>query len=214
MASVGWSSSGQDRLSTKAGICCRSDGQSCFVEGIESFIFPARSRLGSQIGLRNLSQKMFQRKKRFGALALPDQMRPGPVHHDLGRARPAVVVGTHAHGVGAGRHDRQQIALAHREFALACPESRRFRTPARLYRKPASGTAVVPDRHNVVLGLVQRRANQVVHGGIDHGEISAAPCLRYSMRVSSTPALPTRVRPGSSRSFNLRSPTRANTSRR
>ena len=67
---------------------------------------------------RNLTQNVFQGKKRLGALAFAHQVRSGPVHHDLGRARPAVAIGTHAHGLGAGRHQRQQVAFARGEPLL------------------------------------------------------------------------------------------------
>jgi hypothetical protein len=64
------------------------------------------SRFATSFRMCNPMPKVFQGKKRLGALAFADQAHLCHIQHDLGRTWPVVVIGAHAHGVGAGRHHR------------------------------------------------------------------------------------------------------------
>ena len=116
-------------VSYQAGNSCRR-GRRCSLSIVaDALILRRRSTLGAPSRPRNLTQNTLQGKKRFRAFALADEMRPGSVHHDLGRARPDVVAGTHSHGVATGRHHCQQVAVAHGELALFVEDNRRLRRP-------------------------------------------------------------------------------------
>ena len=54
------------------------------------------------------------------------------------------------------------------------PRSRRSRRPVRRYRHFSSACSLAQNhRHDLVIGIVKRRPQQVVHGGIDHDELLA-----------------------------------------
>jgi hypothetical protein len=57
---------------------------------------------------------------------------------------------------------------------------------------------------DVVMRLVQRRADQVVHRGIDDDEILGVAMLHIDHAVTRMPALPTIIRPGSNISVQPR----------
>lgn len=94
-----------------------------------------------------------------------------PVDHHFGGAGAAVVIAAHGEAVGAGRHERNQVALTEvRDLALFDQEIARF----------ADGTddiafdhaVLVPeDRPDAVEGTVERRTGQVVHPRVHDDEI-------------------------------------------
>ena len=124
------------------------------------------------------------------------------VDHHLGGARPGVVVRAHAHAVGAGRHDGEQVALAQRERRGRGRGSRRSRRPGRRRRSAASRPARGADRHDLVPGVVERRAQQVVHRRVDDGEVLLGAVLQVlDAGQQQRRRCPTSERPGSSSSF-------------
>src|SRR5580692_5252691 len=95
---------------------------------------------------------------------------PSPFDQHLGGARPGVVVGALRHAVGAGIEQSHQIAGFYGgEHAVAGEEVAGFAhraddvQDARTARAPAN-------RHNLVVRLVERRANQVVHRSVGDDE--------------------------------------------
>jgi len=98
-------------------------------------------------------------------------MRRLAVDDDLGSARPGVVVGAHAHRIGTGREQREQVAFAERQLAVEREKvgalaNRTDDLPETLWLAAwLHGTDFVP-------GIIESRAKQIVHRRIDDGEAS------------------------------------------
>src|SRR5262245_22160492 len=101
--------------------------------------------------------------------AAAHQMRAGPVDEDFGRAGARIVVRAHGHSVGARRQHDQQIALGGGE---AAPFGENVGTLAHGADDVVDSIARrgFPHRLYVVPGTVERRADKVVHGRVDHQE--------------------------------------------
>ena len=94
------------------------------------------------------------------------------IDHDLDRARPRIVIGGHRHAVGAGRHNRQQIAGLKAQRARQAEEVAGFADRAD-HVVDAGFAGVRCHRQDVVPGFVERRPLEIVHRRIDDGEILA-----------------------------------------
>ena len=81
----------------------------------------------------------------------------------------AIVVRALHETVGSGRADGEQDARLEGQFAVAGDEVGGFANRADYVPAHRAGVGR-HDRLNVMPGPVQRRPNQVVHGGVDHGE--------------------------------------------
>ncbi|MNN88618.1 hypothetical protein D3C81_2063250 [compost metagenome] len=93
------------------------------------------------------------------------------VDHDFSGAGARVVVAGHRHAVGASGFHRQHIALLDRQLALPGQPVGAFAHGAHDVVFHLVAGAWAQGLHAVV-GLVERRAQQVVHGGVDNGEVA------------------------------------------
>ena len=97
----------------QSGDCGRSSGRAfCWLKVSSAFIFPAGQPDQGEMRIVQSNAKHAPRQKSLRAFALPVQVRPGPVCHNLDRARPAAVIGAHAQGAYPRRNHRQAVAFA------------------------------------------------------------------------------------------------------
>src|ERR1051325_6147210 len=98
--------------------------------------------------------------------AATHQMRAGAVDQHFGRPGARIVVRAHGHSIGAGGEDGEQVAFHGGEAAPLGEEIRTFAHGADNVVNSIAGRGF-PHRLNVVPGVVERRADEVVHGRVD-----------------------------------------------
>src|SRR5437773_466059 len=124
----------------------------------------------------NLRQKTLRCKEAFGAFPIPNEVSRFPIDHDLGGTRPGIVIRAHRHAVSARRHDREKVARCDRERASSGEKIRRFAD--RTHNVVTLRRAVAPrHRKDLVPGVVQRGAQQVVHRRIGYHEALCSAML-------------------------------------
>src|SRR5258708_30172110 len=87
-----------------------------------------------------------------------------------------MVIRTHAHAVGASRRDRKEVSRGNREGPRLGKEVGRF-TDRTYYVVERLRSITRYHGKNLVPGVVERRAQEVVHCGIDDGEVLRRPVL-------------------------------------
>src|SRR6185503_18666841 len=111
-----------------------------------------------------------QLRDRFAA-AHQNGVFPGNQH--FRGARAAVVVRAHRHRIGAARHEREQVTFRRGERALLGEEIRALAHRTDHVVNSAAGRGFL-DRLHFVPCLIERRADEIVHGGVDHEEARLA----------------------------------------
>src|SRR4028118_1342656 len=97
-------------------------------------------------------------------------------NHALGRAGAGVVVGGHREAVGPGVHDGEHVALPGvGEVAVAGQVVAGLADGAD--EVGARDGAALPDRQNFVVGVVEARAQEVVHAGVGDYKVLLAARL-------------------------------------
>ena len=150
-------------------------------------------------------QQRFVREEVRDVLASAHEMRPAVVDNHLAGARTRVVVRAHRHGrtrrPRRSRAGRPARARACRSCARKSPLSQTGPTMSQLLR--VGRRAGAPRRPDAT----RRRARDAAGRSSPRRRsrsLRASPGFRYSTRVSSTPASPTRRRPGSNSSVSRR----------
>src|SRR5919108_2440582 len=121
---------------------------------------------GRRESTRLSSRNPLESKQLFSALAAPHELGLRAGNENLGRARARVVVGAHAHSVGARRHDREQIALLRRNPSLLGKKIAAFADRPDDVVKRCSALGLF-DRLDVMPGAVERWPQKIVHRRID-----------------------------------------------
>ena len=129
-----------------------------------SFVHVAflRRSLGEDLGLEEV----------FEGLAAADESGFAALDEDLGGAGAGVVVGAEGHAVGAGVEDEDEVARLHggraRSRAKKSPDSQTGPTTSTFpFALLARGLL---DGQDLVVGLVERGADEVVHAGVGDDE--------------------------------------------
>ncbi len=163
------------------------------------FLQARASDQGSKISRANSSSAVSRGRTRCAVFSVDD---------DLGGARPRVVVRAHRHRVGAGGKDGEQVAFREVEHTVVRQEIRALADraddlPDRGRRRSAARPRAPRARRRTAPGAAGRSSPRRRSRNCD-----PRPASGSSTRVSSTPALPTSMRPGSNSSLSGRFPSR------
>src|SRR5690606_40858146 len=93
------------------------------------------------------------------------------VHHDFRHSGPRVVVGAHDKTIGTCGTYCQQVAGQQVQGPLLAEEVTGFAHRPHQVIGCLNAIGTGPDRNNVHPGVVQGGADQIVHGGINDGEV-------------------------------------------
>src|SRR5438067_371788 len=106
----------------------------------------------------------------LGRLALPNERKTVALHQHFGRQRPRIVIRRHGEPIGAGAHQGQEFALVHRrQLAILSEKIAALADRTDNIDRLARLVARFADRHNLVVTLVERGPNEIVHAGVhDH----------------------------------------------
>src|SRR5207247_2612458 len=132
---------------------------------------------GCLVGKRlNLRQNTLRCKKVLAAFPIPNEVSRFPLDQHLGRTRPGIVIRAHRHAVSTRRHDREKVPGCDRERARPGEKIRRF---ADWTHNVVTLRRTVPPRHrkDLVPGVVQRWAQQVIHRRIGYHEALCSAML-------------------------------------
>ena len=109
----------------------------------------------------------------FHRLPPPNQLHPLAIHQHLGRPRPAIVIRRQRHAIRTRIQNRKQVA-----FLPARRSCDRAQEVAALADRAhdVHGLASSPvrsghDRHNLVISVVERGTNQVIHRRVHHHKL-------------------------------------------
>lgn len=117
------------------------------------------------------SGKHFGGQQVVERLSTADDASHPSVDQDLGRAWARVVVGGEAHAVGPGVEKKGKIAGRHgREIPAAGEEVSRFADWTDYVHRVPGGRWRLDDGQDLVVGLVERRSDQIVHAGVSDDE--------------------------------------------
>src|SRR5688572_851499 len=131
---------------------------------------PSMTKRRAVMGNGRLSARnVLPGKQLVDDLAAAHQNGVFPGHQHFGGAGPAVVVRAHRHGIGAARHEREEVALRRGERALLGKKVRALaHRPDDVVESAPGGRFL--DRLHFVPCLIERRTDEIVHGGVDHEE--------------------------------------------
>src|SRR2546430_15796056 len=106
----------------------------------------------------------------FDRLALPNERKTVALHENFGRQRPRIVIRRHGEPIGAGAHQGEEVALVHRrQLAILREKITALADRTNDIDGRARLVARFPDRHNLMITLVERGPDEIVHAGVhDH----------------------------------------------
>ncbi len=103
-----------------------------------------------------------------------------PIDQDFRRAGPGIVIGAQGHAVGAGVQDRHQVSFFYlRQFPIPGKEVARLTHRADDIDHRWLRLRILDHGQNLMVGLVERRPDEVVHPGVCDYESFASIALDH-----------------------------------